>query len=125
MVAFVKVFFCWSTIDATFNTKYEELYEELIDASLVGKWSAGRKRLKDTRFGMNNKMSAILFLTTGRSLFREPDDLWSSLAQSDAKRNSIIHKGETSQEADAELALDVARKVMELMSSLKTKNSKR
>jgi hypothetical protein len=114
------VLFCWSTIDTTFNMKYEAL----VDQMLVGEWADSRNWLKDTRFGMKNKMSAILFLTTGRSLFREPDDLWANLAQSYTKRNNIIHRGETSREADAELALLVARQVVKLMASLKPKKSK-
>ncbi len=116
-----SVLFCWSTVDATFNMRYEWLVDQMLD----GEWAAGRDWLKDTRFGMKNKMSAVLFLTTGRSLFREPDDLWTNLAASYTKRNNIIHRGETAQEADAELALRVARKVVELMASLKPKNSKR
>ena len=115
------VLFCWSTIDATFSTKYELL----VDQTLVGEWAAGRDWLKDTRFGMKNKMSAILFLTTGRSLFREPDNLWTNLAQSYTKRNKIIHAGETAQEEDAELAMRVAHKVVELMASLEPKKPKR
>ena len=111
------VLFCWSTIDATFNTKYEWL----VDQTLAGEWSEGRQWLKDTRFGMKNKMSAFLFLTTGSSLFREPHSLWANLTASYAKRNAIIHKGETAQEAEAELALTVAREVVKLMASLKPK----
>lgn len=111
------VLFCWSTIDATFNTKYEQL----VDQTLTGEWAAGRDWLKDTRFGMKNKMTAILFLLTGQSLFRGSGDLWQKLDQSYKKRNSIIHRGEMALEADAELALSVARTVVELMASLKPK----
>lgn len=115
------VLFCWSTIDATFNTKYEWF----VDQTLVGEWAAARDWLKDTRFGMKNKMSAILFLTTGRSLFREPDDLWADLAQSYTKRNKIIHAGETAQEEDAELAVRVAHKIIKLMAGIKAKKLSR
>ena len=114
------VLFCWSTVDATFNTRYEWLVDQVLD----GEWAAGRDWLKDTRFGMKNKMSALLFLTTGRSLFREPDDLWTNLATSYTKRNNIIHRGETAQEEDAEVALRVARKVVGLMAALKPKRIK-
>lgn len=115
------VLFCWSTIDATFNTKYEQL----VDQALVGEWAAGREWLKDTRFGMKNKMSAVLFLTMGRSLFREPDGFWDGLSKSYTKRNKIIHAGETAQEEDAEAALLIAHQVVELMASLKPKKHRR
>ncbi len=111
------VLFCWSTIDATFNTKYEKI----VDEALSGEWAAGRESLKDTRFGMKNKMTAVLFLMTGRSLARADGDLWQKLDGSYKKRNSIIHRGETAQEADAEAALTVARAVVALMGSLKTR----
>lgn len=111
------VLFCWSTIDATFNTKYEQL----VDQTLTGEWAEGRNWLKDNRFGMKHKMTAVLFLMTGQSLSRNTGDLWVNLGQSYKKRNSIIHSGETAQETDAELALSVARKVVELMASLKPK----
>jgi hypothetical protein len=113
------VLFCWSTIDATFNTKYEAL----VDQVLVGEWTEGCNWLKDNRFGMKNKMTAILFLMTGQSLSRDTGDLWVNLGQSYKKRNRIIHSGETAQEADAELALSVARKVVELMALLKPKKT--
>ena len=115
------VLFCWSTIDATFNTKYEQL----VDQTLVGEWAEGRNWLKDNRFGMKNKMTAVLFLMTGQSLSRDTGDLWENLGQSYKKRNRIIHTGETAQEADAELALSVARKVVEIMALLKPKKLKR
>ena len=114
------VLFCWSTIDATFNIKYEAIVDEV----LAREWAEGRNWLKDNRFGMKNKMSAVLFLVTGRSLYREQGNLWRNLAESYTKRNSIIHRGETAQEADAELALQVARDVVNLMASLKPKNLK-
>lgn len=111
------VLFCWSTIDTTFNSKYEQL----VDLMLAEEWSGGREWLKDPRFGMRNKMSAVLFLLTGRSLARETGDLWVNLGQSYKKRNSIIHTGETAQEADAETALSVARQVVTVMDALKPK----
>jgi hypothetical protein len=64
------VLFCWSTIDATFNRKYDEL----VDAKLTGEWATGRDFFKGVDFGLKNKMSAALFLVGGRSLFREPGD---------------------------------------------------
>ncbi len=114
-----SVLFCWSTIDATFNTKYEQI----VDQALIGEWAEGRNWLKDNRFGMKHKMSAALFLLTGQSLARGTGDLWVSLGQSYKKRNSIIHSGETAQEADAELALSVAKQVVALMATLKPKKA--
>ena len=115
------VLFCWSTIDTTFNTKYERL----IDQVLVNEWSEGKKWLKATDFGMKNKMSAVLYLVAGRSLFREPAGFWDSLSKSYTKRNRIIHAGETAQEEDAETALLVAHRVVELMAGIKAKKSSR
>ncbi len=114
------VLFCWSTIDAAFNTKYETLVDEV----LTGEWGKGRDAVKDNRFGMKNKMSAVLFLITGRSFFREPNNFWDDLAKSYSKRNEIIHSGGTAQEADAELALSVAHQVVKVMASAKPKKIK-
>lgn len=115
------VLFCWSTIDTTFNAKYERL----VDQALVNEWSEGKKWLKATDFGMKNKMTAVLYLIAGRSLFREPSSFWDSLSKSYTKRNKIIHAGEMAQEEDAEIALLVAHKVVELMASIKAKKSSR
>ena len=74
---------------------------------------------------MKNKMSAVLYLVAGRSLFREPPGFWDSLSKSYTKRNRIIHAGETAQEEDAETALLVAHRVVELMAGIKAKKSSR
>lgn len=108
------VLFCWSTIDSTFNIKYDAL----VDHALAGEWSEGRKWLKDTRFGLKNKMSAVMYLLADRSLFREPDGFWQKLSDSYSKRNRIIHQGETAQEADALSALEVAQAVVRIMNSI-------
>jgi hypothetical protein len=108
------VLFCWSTIDATFNRKYDEL----VDAKLAGEWTPARDFFKGVDFGLKNKMSAALFLVGGWSLFREPGDLWQKLSNSYNKRNGIIHRGENSNEDDAHLALEVARRIVEIMSGL-------
>jgi hypothetical protein len=108
------VLFCWSTIDATFNRKYDQL----IDAKLTGEWAEGRSFFKGVDFGLKNKMSAALYLASGRSLFRESADLWQEISRSYTKRNGIIHRGESAIEDDARRALDVARRIVELMSTL-------
>ena len=108
------VLFCWSTIDATFGVKYEQL----VAARLDGEWRDGRDFLIDfNSVPMKSRMTSILFLLTGRSLFREPD-LWEDLVRSYQKRNRIIHAGETASEDEAALALRVARRVVEFVGHL-------
>ena len=108
------VLFCWSTIDSTFNRKYDEL----VDAKLAEEWAEARDFFKGVDFGLKKKMSAALYLVSGRSLFRESGDLWQQLSISYNKRNGIIHRGESATEDDARRAIDVARRVVEIMSSL-------
>jgi hypothetical protein len=108
------VLFCWSTIDATFNRKYDQL----VDARLTGELSEARSFFKGVDFGIKNKMSAALYLLSGRSLFREPGDLWQDLTTSYTKRNGIIHRGQNAGEDDARMALAVARRVVEIMGEL-------
>ncbi len=108
------VLFCWSTIDATFNRKYDQL----VDAKLTGEWSGARSFFKGVDFGLKNKMSTALYLISGRSLFRESGDLWPKLSRSYYKRNGIIHRGESAVEDDARQALDVARRIVDLMSAI-------
>jgi len=108
------VLFCWSTIDSRFNRKYDEL----VDAKLVDEWADARDFFKGVDFGLRKKMSAALYLVGGRLLSREPGDLWQRLSNSYNKRNGIIHRGESADEDDAHLALDIARKVVELMGAL-------
>jgi hypothetical protein len=67
---------------------------------------------------LRNKMSAALYLVSGRSLFREPGDFWQNLSTSYNKRNGIIHRGENADENDARMALEVARRVVEIMGEL-------
>lgn len=108
------VLFCWSTIDATFNRKYDEL----VESKLTGEWAEARSFFQGLDFGLKNKMSAALYLISGRSLFREPEDLWQRLSNSYNKRNAIIHRGENAGEVDARQALNVARRIVEFMSGL-------
>lgn len=108
------VLFCWSTIDATSNRKYEAL----IDEALVDEWADARKFLTGVEFGLRNKMTAILHLVAGRSLFREPGKFWDRLGESYRKRNAIIHRGDGAAEDDARAALDVARRVVAVMRSI-------
>jgi hypothetical protein len=108
------VLFCWSTIDSTFSRKYDDL----VDSKLVGEWAEARDFFKGVDFGLKKKMSAALYLVSGRSLFRESGDLWEQLSISYNKRNGIIHRGESASEDDARRAIEVARRVVAIMSAL-------
>ena len=108
------VLFAWSTIDSTFNRKYDEL----VDSKLGEEWAEARDFFKGVDFGLRKKLSAALYLVSGRSLFRESGDLWQQLSISYNKRNGIVHRGESATEDDARRAIDVARRVVEIMSAL-------
>ncbi|MGP0063695.1 MAG: hypothetical protein ACLQGP_08880 [Isosphaeraceae bacterium] len=108
------VLFCWSTIDATFNRKYDQL----IDSKLEGEWAEARAFFTGVDFGLKNKMSAALYLVSGRWLFRESADLWQKLSNSYRKRDGMIHLGESAIEDDARQALDVARRIVDFMAAL-------
>jgi len=105
------VLFCWSTIDSVFNRRYEAL----VDAALAGEWGEGRDFFKGLDFKLRNKMSAGMHLFVNRSLFREPGDLWQRLSASYSKRNAIIHRGENATEDEATQAMDVARRIVQIM----------
>ena len=83
---FEAVLFCWSTIDSTFNREYDKL----VDSKLDNEWAEAREFFKGVDFPLKKKMSAALYLVSGRSLFREPGDLWQRLSSSYNKRNGII-----------------------------------
>jgi hypothetical protein len=108
-----SVLFCWSTIDATFNRRYDAL----VDQALIDEPRPARDFFKSagggTHFPLKHKMGAALYLLTGRTLTREP--WWEDLSASYAKRNAIIHAGEGADEADAERAIHVARQVVTTM----------
>ncbi len=108
------VLFCWSTIDAVFNRKYDAL----VNAALAEEWADARAFFTGVDFGLRNKMSAVMHLIANRSLFREPGGLWKELSESYQKRNAIIHRGVNATEDEARLALRVARRVTEVMNSL-------
>jgi len=108
------VLFCWSTIDSTFNREYDKL----VDSKLDNEWAEAREFFKGVDFPLKKKMSAALYLVSGRSLFREPGDLWQRLSSSYNKRNGIIHRGESATEDDARRALEVALNVVKIMSTL-------
>jgi len=108
------VLFCWSTIDTVFNRKYEDL----VDAVLVGEWGDARAFLKGFDFHLRNNMSVGMHVVASRSFFREPGGLWASISTSYSKRNAIIHEGENASEDDARQAIDVAQRIVAIMSSI-------
>lgn len=108
------VLFCWSTIDSVFSRKYDAL----VEVALTGEWAAARDFFTGVDFGMKNKMTAALYLVARQSLFRQPGDLWQRLSESYAKRNHIIHRGETATEDDARQAIAVVRRVVEIMRAI-------
>lgn len=108
------VLFSWSTIDATFSRRFDSL----VDQSLGDEWGEGRKFLKGLDFGLRHRMTIGLRLVAKRSFFKEPGDLWSRLSASYERRNSIIHRGETATEIEAENAIHVAENVVRLMNEI-------
>jgi hypothetical protein len=108
------VLFCWSAIDSTFGRKYEVL----VDNALAGEWGDARKFFRGhADIPMRHRMSAMMHLVANRSLYREPG-LWNDLSTSYDHRNNIIHHGDNATETHAELALDVATKVVAIMNAL-------
>ncbi len=108
------VLFCWSTIDSVFNRKYEGL----VDAALVGEWGEARAFFKGRDFHLRNKMSVGMRIAANRSFHAEPDNLWERLSNSYDKRNKIIHEGQNATEDEAVQAIDVARRIVQIMSEV-------
>ncbi len=109
-----SVLFCWSTIDTVFNRRYDEL----ANAALAGEWAEARAFFTGFDFGLRTKMSAGMHLFAQRSLFREPDGFWKRLSNSYAKRNAIIHAGDSATETDATTALEVAQRIVAIMNEI-------
>lgn len=108
------ILFCWSAIDATFGRKYEAL----VDRALAGEWGEARKFFRGhADIPLRHRMSAVMHLVANRSLYREPG-LWNDLSISYDHRNNVIHHGASATEAEAELAIRVAQRVVAIMESL-------
>lgn len=106
------VLFCWSAIDATFSRKYAAL----VDGALAGEWMDAKRFFRGhADIPLRYRMSAMMHLIANRSLYREPDGLWTELSISYDHRNNIIHSGANATEADAELAIRVARRIIHIM----------
>ncbi|MEI8375647.1 MAG: hypothetical protein WCJ35_22730 [Planctomycetota bacterium] len=108
------VLLCWSVIDSSFVRKFSSL----VDGSLAGEWVGTRDFLKGFDFGLRHKMTSGLRMVAGRSLFDEPEGFWGTLSASYDKRNAIIHKGQSADEDDARHALDVARRIVQIVGTL-------
>ncbi len=109
------VLFCWSAIDSTFDQKYKALA-----ASIIKNKADYNSFVNFRDATMRYRMSAGLHFCTGQSLYDKPE-LWVNLFKSYTKRNSIIHDGDSAQETDAELALSVARQIVDFLDTLKPK----
>jgi hypothetical protein len=108
------VLLCWTVIDSSFVRKFHRL----VDSRLAEEWGDAQQFLKGFDFGLRHKMTSGLRLVAGRSLFEEPDDFWRVLSESYAKRNAIVHEGQPAGEEDAEQAIKVARRILEIVRSL-------
>ena len=110
------VLLCWSVIDSTFVRKFSEL----VDDRLKDEWSEGRKFVKGHDFGLRQKMTAGLYLLTGRSLYAEPAGFWNKLSANYDLRNKIIHEGSIAEEDQAIQAIEVARTLVQILATLDT-----
>ena len=108
------VLFCWSTIDSVFNRRYDSL----VDVALADDWADARAFFKGLDLSLKTKMSAGLRFVANRSLFTEPDNLWTRLSDSYGKRNRIIHRGENANEDEARQAIAVARTIVGIMNAI-------
>ena len=108
------VLFCWSTIDSVFNRKYDSL----VDMALAEDWGEARTVFKGLDIGLKTKMSAGLRFVANRSLFSEPENLWTRISESYSKRNHIIHRGENATEDEARQAIAVARTIVRIMNEI-------
>jgi len=110
------VLFSWSTIDSVFNTAYDAL----VKARLPDERSNSRDFLqgKAGEIPLKVKMTAMLRLLSGRSLFAEKAR-WQALQESYQRRNGIIHSGDNATETDAAQALEVAHWVVDFMKGVR------
>lgn len=109
------ILFAWATIDSQFS----QVYDQLVRRKLAGDYAEGRKQLLGLDIGLRTKMTAVLNLLTGQSLYLEGrEGGWDELAQSYRQRNGIIHRGEIAEQADAERAVRAAHWVMGRISAI-------
>jgi hypothetical protein len=104
------VLFAWATIDSQFNSAYDTLVRDRLKED----YSEGRKQLLGFDVSLRTKMTVLLNLVAGHSLYISGKArLWEQLSASYGKRNSIIHQGEIATQEDAERAVEVARWVID------------
>lgn len=108
------VLLSWSVVDSTFVQRFESL----VDEKLAGEWGEARKFLKGLDFGLRHKMTSGLRLVASRSFFNEPNGFWERLSKSYDRRNKIIHEGSPADEDDADQAIAVAEKVLNIIGTL-------
>jgi len=108
------VLLSWGTIDSVFNRRYDRL----VDAAMASEWSEARNFFKGPDFGLRHKMTAGMRFMANRSLFHEPDGFWARLSESYSRRNAIIHRGENASEDEARQAIEVARRMIEIMNAI-------
>jgi hypothetical protein len=111
------VLFAWATIDSEFSA----VYHKLIGARLGDDYSEGRKQLLGLDVSLRTKMTVILNLLAGLSLFKTGSHGdWDRLSTSYGKRNGIIHRGEVADQEDAQNAVTAARWVMSQIAALES-----
>jgi len=108
------VLLCWGAIDSTFVRKFDSL----VDSKMEGDWPPALEFLKGFNFGLRHKMTSGLRLLGGRSLYKEPDDYWKEMTESYRCRNRIIHEGAAATEQEAESAITIARKMVDVVADL-------
>ncbi len=108
------VLFCWSTIDSVFNRRYDAL----VDVALAGEWGDARAFFKRLDFGLRNKMSVGMRVVANRSFHAEPEPFWERMSNSYGKRNKIIHEGQNATEDEAMQAIEVARRIVQIVSEV-------
>jgi hypothetical protein len=97
-----------------FNRKFDSL----VDVTLAEDWGEARTVFKGLDLGLKTKMSAGMRFVANRSLFAEPENLWTRMSTSYSKRNHIIHRGDNATEDEARQAIAVARTIVRIMNEI-------
>lgn len=108
------VLLSWGAIDSTFVRRFNDL----VNTKMADDWSDTRDFLKGVDFGLRHKMTSGLRFVADKSVYRDWPELWPDLSNSYRKRNGIIHSGDSATEEDAELAVSVAQRLVDVVHSL-------
>lgn len=110
------VLFAWAVIDSRFTETYVRLVRDRLRDDLA----EARDELAGFELSLRTRMTVVLRLLSGRSLFLQgsDEDGWQALRASYRKRNGIIHRGEGAEQHHAEEALRVARWVVTQMDEI-------